>query len=557
MVHLWARLRTRETQTRLAGTLVALFLALFVWQVGSHALMRHWAYHTDAFDLGNMDQAVWNTLHGHPFRFTNVGLDWHGPPTRLGIHVEPILLLIAPLYLLHSGPETLILLQTVALGLGAIPLFLLSLRRLPELPLLGAAFVSAYLLAPELLGEALWDFHAVALATPLLLLALWAMDSRRYVWFVVAAVLAALTKEDVALALIPLGVYLAVWHRKPRLGFTVAALSVAWVAICFGVILPHFHGSAAGGNNFWYRYDWAGSTPGSAVVNVLTHPWLPVTFVLSDTARRGYLAMLLRTAGGLGVLSPALWICGLPELAVNLLSTHEEQYSGFFQYNAILLAFLTGASVYGAEVLYRARLARQALPHGTSVETAAESGQAGAATRDTFARLSIQARMASARIGYWWRSALSRLPVPARAIAPALILWLVIASVWNLRTASPRFDAFWQAGSTPTQNQAQIDALLARVPASASVAATDSLDPHLSDRYTLYLMPDPRSYTAQYVAVDIPAAISLSQAADEQMYDAMLASGHYTVVGTVYSGGDQISLLHRVGKPLVPPDQVP
>ena len=41
--------------------------------------------------------------------------------------------------------------------------------------------------------------YPVALATPLLLAALWALDSRRYAWFVVAAVLAALTKEDVAL----------------------------------------------------------------------------------------------------------------------------------------------------------------------------------------------------------------------------------------------------------------------------------------------------------------------------------------------------------------------
>ena len=52
------------------------------------------------------------------FRFTNRGLDWQGPPTRLGQHVEPIFLLIAPLYLIHSGPETLLVLQTVALALG-------------------------------------------------------------------------------------------------------------------------------------------------------------------------------------------------------------------------------------------------------------------------------------------------------------------------------------------------------------------------------------------------------------------------------------------------------
>jgi len=94
----------------------------FAILVGYHAIFRHLEFHTDAFDLGNMDQAVWNTLHGHPFRFTNRGNDDFGPPTRLSIHVEPILLLLSLLYLIHSGPVTLLATQTIALALGAIVL---------------------------------------------------------------------------------------------------------------------------------------------------------------------------------------------------------------------------------------------------------------------------------------------------------------------------------------------------------------------------------------------------------------------------------------------------
>ena len=558
----WSWARTSEGQLRIAWALVLLFILLFIWQVGSHALMRYWAYHADAFDLGNMDQAVWNTLHGHPFRFTNVGLDWHGPPTRLGIHVEPILLLIAPLYLIHSGPETLIVLQTVALALGAIPLFLLSLRRLPQVPLLGAAFTAVYLLAPQLLGEAMWDFHPVALATPLLLLAIWALDARRYGWFVAAVVLAAMTKEDVALALIPLGVYIAIWQRRPRLGVAVVALSLAWVALCFGLILPHFHGASSGGNNYWYRYNWLGASPGQAAINVLTHPWLPFTFVLGDAARRGYLALLLRTSGGLGILAPALWICALPELAVNLLSTHQEQYSGLFQYNAVLLAFLAGASVYGAEALYRARsktsLASISVSaHDKGIRPSLDGTDASGAAGSASARLAANARAMSGSADSWWRSVLARLPIPARAVVPLLILWLAVATYWNLTSVSLTLAAFWNSGNAQTQNQEQVDALLTQVPPSATVAATDTLDPHLSDRYTLYLMPDPRSYQAEYVAVDIHGAITISQSADERMYATMLASGRYQVVGTVAGAGGEIVLLHRVGPPLSPAPAAP
>jgi uncharacterized membrane protein len=544
---LWGFLRSPEGQWALAWALVALAVTLDVVFVGQRALMRYHSFSADAFDLGNMDQAVWNTLHGHPFRMTNRGLDTLGPPTRLSIHVEPILLLIAPLYLIHSGPETLLVLQTVALAAGAIPLFLLGLRHLPSLPLVAATLACLYVISPEVIGSALWDFHPVALATPLLLLALWALDARHYAVFALAAFLAAMTKEDVALSLIPLGVFLIFWRGKPRLGAAVALLSIAWVGLCFGVILPHFSGGSSGGNAYWYRYAEYGATPKIAVVHLLTHPWELVTSVLGDEAKRGYLAVLLRTSGGLGLLAPGLLICALPEIAVNTLSSHMEQYSGLYQYNAMLGAYLPAAAVYGITALYTARLrvaARQSAPssdgRAADVRPAREM-DSGRVWRQLMQRF---AERVSAR----WNGLLEHIPVPARWVGPVVVGWLLMMSAWNLAATFPLTQAFWSAGAQPARHQAQIDALLARVPAEASVAATDTLNPHLSDRYDLYLLPDPQSYQAEYVAFDIRHAVSFSQADDQRIYDTMLASGHYQVVGQVGT----VVLLRRTGPPLSP-----
>ncbi|HEU5348122.1 MAG TPA: DUF2079 domain-containing protein [Ktedonobacterales bacterium] len=531
----WQALWTLEGQRRLSWVLVVLLVIVDSILVCQHSIARYQTYHADAFDLGNMNQAVWNTLHGHLFRFTNRGLDWFGPPTRLGIHVEPILVLIAPFYLIHDGPETLIVVQNVAMALGAIPLFLLSLRRLPTLPLLGVAFAASYLLAPAFLGAALWDFHSVALATPLLILAVWALDAGRYRVFVVAAILAALTKEDVALSLALLGVLIIVWRKRPAFGLAVTVLSVAYVALCFTVILPHFNGDMAGGNNFWYRYSWLGGSAGAALKNILADPLLP--FTILDANRFGYLAMLLRTGGGLGIFMPALWLCALPELAVNLLSAHIEQYSGFFQYNAVILAYLMPAAVYGVAALLAAR-------------QRAESGERSSRP-DRPVDMTLRARIvALARLTVWgWRWILEHIPVPSRWITPLVVGWLLVTGWWNLiATAGGLVGSFWHAGDYPIPHQAEISALLDRVPQSASVAATDSLNPRLSSRYTIYLMPDPQSYLADYVAVDIPNAISVSRADDRQMLGIMMISGHYEVVGRV---GDVI-LLHRVGPPVAP-----
>jgi uncharacterized membrane protein len=510
--------------------------------VGQHALVRYQSYHADAFDLGNMDQAIWNTLHGHPFRFTNRGMDWQGPPTRLGLHVEPIFLLLAPLYLIHSGPETLLVTQSIALALGGLPLFLLARRRLPALPLVGAAFVAAYYLCPQLLGEALWDFHPVALATPLLLAALWALDARRYGWFAVAAVLAALTKEDVALSLVPLGLLIWFAHGRPRLGQVVVLLSVAWTALCFFVILPHFSGDASGGNTYWYRYAWLGSSAGAATANLATHPWLVLQTLLTSPARLGYLGSILLIGGGLSIFAPFLWLAALPELAVNLLSSHAEQYSGFFQYNATLIPYLMAAGIYGAAAFYNLRCR---VERGEPDVSAANTSSSNPAIRASGRLL----RRWLQRIAAWWTTLLRRVPLPSRFVAPIVFSWLLLVGIWGLRTANPRVLAFWTVGSAPISGQSAMDALLARVPADASVAATDTLDPHLSDRYSIYLVPDPLSYTADYVAIDIPDAVAAYQTADTVMFARMQASGRYQVIGVAMN----VILLKRIGAPL-PPD---
>src|SRR5574340_1064691 len=58
---------TYEIQQRLALALGILFCLVYTGVMVYHALLRYQTFTATAFDLGNMDQAVWNTLHGRPF----------------------------------------------------------------------------------------------------------------------------------------------------------------------------------------------------------------------------------------------------------------------------------------------------------------------------------------------------------------------------------------------------------------------------------------------------------------------------------------------------------
>jgi hypothetical protein len=90
--------------------------------------------------------------------------------------------------------------------------------------------------------------------------------------------------------------------------------------------------------------------------------------------------------------------------------------------------------------------------------------------------------------------------------------------------------------------------LLARIPANASVCATDTIDPHLSDRYDLYLAPDILCYQAQYVAMDVINADPEIEVPDALMLFQMRHSNHYALVGETHG----LVVLRRVGAPLTP-----
>src|SRR5881398_3401462 len=69
---------------------VVLALGAYALLFGWLSLERYWTYQMHALDMGNMGQAAWNTVHGHPFRFTNMrlpyGIEAWRTTTRLSFH---------------------------------------------------------------------------------------------------------------------------------------------------------------------------------------------------------------------------------------------------------------------------------------------------------------------------------------------------------------------------------------------------------------------------------------------------------------------------------------
>ena len=333
---------------RSARLLLSASIAAYAAGFAALSVLRHAAFTTGRFDLGNMVQAVWATAHGHPLAVTDLRGD---QVSRLAAHVDPILVLFAPLWWILPSPSMLLTVQALVIALGALPVFWLARKHLSsERAALGLAL--AYLLYPPVEWLTLNEFHPVSLATPLLLFGFWYLDEHRLVAFAVCAVLAAASKEEIPLVIAGMGLWYALAHRRWRVGCAIATLGIAWGALAIGVVIPHFnHGADP---SFYARYSEVGGSPGGVLRTAVTDPGRLLSTGFSDRGLH-YLGELLVPLGGLWLLAPLALVAAVPELVINLLSSTSPQTSIHFHYTAGAIPGLVVATVLGAGRLVRQR----------------------------------------------------------------------------------------------------------------------------------------------------------------------------------------------------------
>jgi len=427
----------------LIARFVYLAVALYAVTFAVLSVLQHQGFQTHAFDLGNMDQAVWNTAQGRPLEFTN----WSGGTNRLAAHVEPILFLVALAYRVYSSPVTLLVIQSVVISLGAIPAFWLA-REVLRSSFAAVVFALSYLLAPTLEIANLADFHAVAFSSALLLYAFYYAYRRRYAGFFIAAVLGMATKEHVPLSVFVMGLYIAFVQRQTAVGGVTCALAALWAWTAFGVVIPHFN--PEGASPYLSRYDQLGKGPLEIVTGLFLNP-RGTYELLTEPAKVQYIRDLLSPTLYLALLSPATLLMALPDLAINLLSNFTETYSGWTHYGAVIVPFVTVSAILSASLLRR--LAERIHP----------------------------------------------------ALAPwcinlvALLVLVTSLSQFRTQVFLPISDHVPRI--TPHNRMAQ--SIMDLIPPDAAVSTSSTLNPHVSQRQRLYLFPD-IDY-ADYIFLDVTA----------------------------------------------------
>ena len=469
--------------TRLAWAILALMIAVYVVIFTDLAFDLHAAQRTHKSDLGQMDQAVWNTSRG---RFVEeIKRDFLS--TRLTDHVEPIYAPLSLVYWVWNDVRAMLLLQVLAVALGAIPLFALASRKVG--PWLALGLAAAWLLNPSLQSAVLTELHAIPFAAPLILWAFWAVEARRPWQFLAAALLTAAVKEEAALLAAGLGawaVWRAFWWKKETVGRkrmmvaggAGALVSVIWFGIATFVIVPAFGAQVhhTPDSVYFQRYGELGHSPLSIFKNLLTNPGL-VWSVASEPARVHYLLALFAAFGFLSLLGLDALVISLPVLLANLLSAFPAQYYGDFHYTAPLIPYFAAAAVFGLE------------------------------------RTIAFFRLTSLRRGL---------------ITAIALVWLVGWAGWT----------YAQMGRGPgggaydppifTEHHILAKRFLVQIPPDAPVTVTAALHPHLSHRRFIYqfphgLDPQPPAPPAQWALIDVTGDTDMAPGDLFNQVQAMLA----------------------------------
>ena len=303
------------------------------WQLYHNLLIPHG-------DSAMYEEHLWNFTHGKGFRsYLDQGLFW-------GEHIQFVHLFLIPFHALWPSHLMMELCESVALASGAIPVFRMA-RRHSQSKGVAVCLAVAYLAySPMQFLDISIDFKTfrpISFGVPLLLFTLNAFEQRQIKRGIVLMLLTLSAKEDYAIVLAPLGLWLvwqaicdqtdfaqlswkkrlsSVWNapdqrKRVLFGFGLAVLATVYLGLVVTVIIPGFRDGA---DVHYTRYfsDF-GSGPVEIVTNMLTKPQLLLGKLFSVSSIMFGLALMLPIAG-LPCFSPSRLLVAAPLFVISCLN---------------------------------------------------------------------------------------------------------------------------------------------------------------------------------------------------------------------------------------------
>ncbi len=303
---------------------------------------RHILFRSTAFDLAIFDQAIYLISQKETPYVSIVGFH------ILGDHAAWIFYPISLFYIIAPSVYWLFALQSLGLASGGVAIFMLARRRnISENAALSLS--CAYLLAPLIFNANLFDFHSDAFVPSALLFAVYALETRRTLWFVFLLLFVAACKAALSLTIVGLGAWLivaavteknsdsATRRLKALLGGVAVVIGLVAFLIAMIWILPSYNPRVVSAiSNFGYL----GNSIGGIIINAITNPLVVASHLFTWRNVEYLLLLILPLSWGLSARALKPILAALPALFLNLLSLSNAYKDLIHHYSLPILPFL-------------------------------------------------------------------------------------------------------------------------------------------------------------------------------------------------------------------------
>ncbi len=216
--------------------LVVYFVVMSMYAIFRAHIML--LYQIKPTDLLIFNESLSSVLKGTGFFYNSIEKTSH-----FGIHNSPILFFLLPFYKFWPSIDLLVITQTLAITVGAIPIFKLAEELLKD-ERKAFSIMLLYLFSPFILGIIRFDFHAVSFAVPFITLTMYYLEKEDYKKAFFSSLIVLLAREDAGLFPLSLGLMMIVTtnkdSKKLRWAILYSLIGILWIALSVFVVIPHF-----------------------------------------------------------------------------------------------------------------------------------------------------------------------------------------------------------------------------------------------------------------------------------------------------------------------------
>ncbi len=308
-------------------------------------LYNHYVFRTDGFDYAVYNFAFYDYAH---FRVSPCPIYQAGYPISFWQdHFSLLLPLLSPLYWVMApvtGTYSLMIVQWVFVMAGGVSTFRIISRR-SGIEWFGLMAALCYFLFHGRFTAHRADVNLAIMASSLVPVLLDLFDRRKWWWVLAMSALIAVIREDMALWLLFIGVFLAIYYRSDKVArrnaLWLAGGSISYFMVCMSVLIPVFLENELKKFTL-FEYAALGKNAGE-VVKYLVHDPLQVFKMLFinhsdsdyfDNIKNDFYMLYLLSGGALLILRPWFLIPLLPLLSKKMLNDNPVRW-GIESYYAI------------------------------------------------------------------------------------------------------------------------------------------------------------------------------------------------------------------------------